>query len=291
MSRLKYNIIYEQNGKVPVSATVFRRGKFYIATQDHPNFNEIVEALNSEKPGPEVIGLFDTGSLLVKGFRLAAKAIKAMANAATPDEVAAAVANDVTVRNGVLYYKDEPMHGVLAETILGLYDQKKSEAFVPLARFLSKVMDNPNPHSRVHLYDWMKHLSFNIDEDGNLIAYKGVNRHWDHGFVSVHTGPAIAAGIKVTGHVPNKVGTVVRMDRKKVTFDPQQGCGSGLHVGTVSFARSYGNAMIEVKIDPRDVVSVPTEHDWQKLRVCKYKVLREVTGKEVILLSKQRVIA
>jgi hypothetical protein len=284
--RLKYNIIYEEGGKTPISATVFRRGRFYIATQDHPNFDQIVEALESKADHKQVIDLYDTGSVIAKGFRLAGRVIKAVLEAGESAAELEKISKEVEVRNGELFFKGEPMHGALADTIIAMNREKREEAFVPLVKFLAKVMANPNPHSREHLYEWMRHLSFNVNDDGDVIAYKGVRRHTEHGFVSTTAGPAIIDGkAHVGGHVPNAVGSLVEMKRDAVTFDPTRGCAAGLHVGTLSYARSYGDAMIEVQIDPRDVVSVPTEDASQKMRVCKYKVLREVTGKDVRLLQ------
>jgi hypothetical protein len=31
--------------------------------------------------------------------------------------------------------------------------------------------------------------------------------------------------------------------------------------------------MLEVHVNPRDVVSVPTDSNWQKVRCCRYKVV------------------
>jgi hypothetical protein len=64
------------------------------------------------------------------------------------------------------------------------------------------------------------------------------------------------------------------MNRDEVQDDPGKACSTGLHVGTKSFAKDFGAVVIEVKIDPADVVSVPHESGGQKLRCAKYEVAR-----------------
>lgn len=291
---MKHNIVYEEG--MPVSVTVYRRGKFYVATSDHPNFSAIITALTEGRPAREVVDLFDPGTAIKKGFRLASRLIKAALAPAGSEEAKeeeaqlVEIANDLGVRNGVLHFQGEPMHGALAETVLALYEQDNQDAFVPFVKFLRKVMSNPNEHSREHLYEWMKHLSFNITEEGNILAYKGVKRNSEHGFASVTAGPAICAGkYHHSGPVPNVVGTTVEMAREQVTFDPAIGCAAGLHVGTMDYASRFGTVMIEVIVDPRDVVSVPTDCGWQKMRVCKYYVKQEVTSPVRLLNSNQEV--
>jgi hypothetical protein len=69
------------------------------------------------------------------------------------------------------------------------------------------------------------------------------------------------------------------MPRDRVTFDPNNGCSFGLHVGTFSYANSYGSTVLEVHVNPRDVVSVPTDCQDQKMRTCRYEVVQVVSEK------------
>jgi acyl carrier protein len=51
-----------------------------------------------------------------------------------------------------------------------------------------------------------------------------------------------------------------------------------LHVGSLEYAKGWGQRVVLVEVDPADVVSVPSECSCQKLRCCKYVVLAEYTG-------------
>jgi hypothetical protein len=119
-----------------------------------------------------------------------------------------------------------------------------------------------------------------------IVGYKGVKKQQaptdpDLGYtnevneyLSIFTGNAIVDGERVSGHVPNKIGSLVEMPRNEVTFDPAVGCSYGLHVGTWDYANNFGRGgVLEVHVNPRDVVSVPTDSSWAKMRVCRYRVV------------------
>jgi hypothetical protein len=54
------------------------------------------------------------------------------------------------------------------------------------------------------------------------------------------------------------------------------GCSVGLHVGTYDYASNFTLNVLEVHVNPRDVVSVPTDSNWAKVRCCRYVVIKEV---------------
>jgi hypothetical protein len=66
------------------------------------------------------------------------------------------------------------------------------------------------------------------------------------------------------------------MPRSEVVHDPSQACERGLHVSTRSYAEGYARsgALLEVHVNPRDIVSVPTDGGGEKVRVCRYKIAR-----------------
>lgn len=294
---MKYNIVTE-HGK-PTSATVFHRGRVYVAATDHPNFPAIVEALEQGRPPREVVDLFDASSAIARGFRAARKLLSktlgdfkdGMADQRDLNKVI----GNIEVKDKKLYYDGEQVNGALADVILRFHNEGNKD-YLPMVRFFGKVMSNPNPNSREHLYAWMKNKSFQVHEDGDIIAYKGVEAWRDKadraiGFASTTAGEAEVNGKTKRGRIRQRVGDVVSMDRKKVTFNPNQACSAGLHVGTWEFARGYGSRMIEVKIDPADVVSVPNDSGHQKMRVCRYTVVKEITSASVRLLRPESTTA
>jgi hypothetical protein len=92
-----------------------------------------------------------------------------------------------------------------------------------------------------------------------------------------------------TGTFDNTPGNIVEMDRKDVTVDRHETCSSGLHVGAIAYLSSMygGGTWLEVLVDPSDVVSVPFDYNNQKMRVCRYKVIREITGRTQEAVEKE----
>jgi hypothetical protein len=63
------------------------------------------------------------------------------------------------------------------------------------------------------------------------------------------------------------------MPRSEVAHNPRQACEAGLHVGTFNYVGGHTREhVLEVHVNPRDIVSVPTDGGGQKVRVCRYTV-------------------
>ena len=71
------------------------------------------------------------------------------------------------------------------------------------------------------------------------------------------------------------------MLRSSVVEDPDQTCSRGLHVSAPSYLSSYGAdtriRVIKCIVRPQDFVSIPSDYDHTKVRVCSYKVVEDVT--------------
>ena len=115
-----------------------------------------------------------------------------------------------------------------------------------------------------------------ITEDGNFIAFKGVNKD----YLSRYSGEGIVNGVYFShAHLDNSVGNLVEFPRNKVVLDRNRYCDIGLHAGTYEYASSYAGKygrVILVEIDPRDVISVPYDYNGSKMRVCRYKVIADL---------------
>jgi len=166
---------------------------------------------------------------------------------------------NIAIDNGVLKYKDLPIHNVVTERILQLI--QLNAPFRPLLKFLDKLMANPSRRAVNELYTFLRHKNMPFTPDGNFLAYKSLRRDWtDH----------------YSGKFNNKIGEVLEMSRNTVCDDAGIGCSYGFHAGSLEYAQSFGgdqSHVTVVEIDPTDVVSVPKDCDCQKLRTAKYKVV------------------
>lgn len=136
-----------------------------------------------------------------------------------------------------------------------------------LMKFMDRMMDNLSRRVIEQLYPFLDHNHFQITPEGYFIGYKGVrDNYYDVRTNSVWNGP---------GAVPEP------KDRQEVDDDPSEPCSYGYHVGTLHYAKNWGQRVMKVLVDPKDAVSVPYDHDYEKLRVTQYRVLNEVNPGEI----------
>lgn len=158
--------------------------------------------------------------------------------------------------------------------------QKNGGNYKPVFNFLCNVSENPSKISVEEFFIFFEKWKPSITEDGCILAYKKVN----HDFSSVNID-------RFGNKVFNKIGTFVEMDRSEVDANRESLCSSGLHCcsfGYLSFF-SGGSKTIIVKLNPKDVVSIPNDHKDQKIRCCRYFVLCEY-DKESDYLSSNGVV-
>jgi hypothetical protein len=171
----------------------------------------------------------------------------------------------VSVKDGVVYFNDRPMHNSLTDRLL---DQlAEGETCEPMMAYLDNLGDNPSTRAVGELYAFQQANDLPITEDGHGMGYKIINKDWTDCY---------------TGTISNHIGAVVSMDRKAVNSNSEQTCSTGLHVCSQgyldSFFASSSKRVVLVKFNPRDVVSIPTDYDNSKMRVCRYQVVKELVN-------------
>lgn len=249
---LSYTIVGDEDGS---NIVVFVDGNApAVAHSTHPNYDAIVAGAKDGDEG--CLSLFDIAATVATYFER--------------------LSERVTTAYGRLYFDGVEVANALTAQVLRFLDAGVSD-WRPLVAFFEKVQGNPSDHSREQLYAWLDGRDFAIADNGDLIGYKGVAKDADGNLVSVHSGRAIVNGTAHVGQIPNPLGALVEMPRDEVTADPALGCHAGLHVGTFDYAQGYASgAMLEVHVNPRDVVSVPTDCSAAKLRTCRYRVVKHI---------------
>lgn len=222
--------------------TVILKNKAHQVLPEHTNYKMILEALPTANED-ELLDLVDLE--------------KAVANFSD---------GLVEVKNGKVLFEGEEVHGSISQRILEF--MKKGLPFQPLVNFLNNLMNNPSMQSQKELYDFLEHEHLPITEDGHFLAYKAVREDYMD---------------KYKGVFDNHVGNVCEMRRAKVDDNRRMGCSNGLHAGALNYVASYGSVesndrIVIVKINPEDVVSVPSDCNCEKLRTCRYEVVGEYQG-------------
>lgn len=135
----------------------------------------------------------------------------------------------------------------------------------PWKRFVERVFANPLESARLELNLFLENADLPITPDGCFLAYKRVSG--DYKDLHSHT-------------FDNSVGTVVSMPRSEVDTDRYRTCSRGLHFCAQGYLRSFGsggdNRIVIVKIDPADVVSIPSDYSNMKGRTWRYEVVGEI---------------
>lgn len=245
---MEYDIIIDSEGEG--LASIYLDGVTRTISQSHPNFIRVVALLTEDgdryddEVEDELLPLLDTAEQVQR------------------------LDDRVLVKDEVIQFDGEPVHDNLANTIMRyLREGKETDGLV---KFMENLAENPSRRARQELFTWVQSVDLTITEDGHFIGYKGVNENG----TSVTAGPGIVNGEELNGHLPNDVGNVVEIDRTQVDDDFRVGCSVGLHVGDYNYAKSFGRRLLEVKVNPADVVSVPSDCSFAKIRVCRYEVVK-----------------
>jgi hypothetical protein len=96
-----------------------------------------------------------------------------------------------------------------------------------------------------------------------------------------------------TKTIDNSVGQVVSMPRYKVDDNRNNTCSSGLHFCSLSYLKNcfgFGDNVVILKINPRDVVSIPSDYNNSKGRCCLYEVIGVLENKEEDILKEEVVV-
>lgn len=167
---------------------------------------------------------------------------------------------NISVRDGVLFWKGEVLHNALTRRIVEMLQE--GFPIDPMVNFMDNLMSNPSKRAVDELYGFLEKNNLPITPDGHFLAYKKVRSN----YFDCHTGT-----------MDNSVGKVVEMERNKVDDDKDRTCSTGLHFCSHSYLSAFGGERtVIVKVNPRDVVSIPSDYNGAKGRACRYEVIGEV---------------
>lgn len=186
-------------------------------------------------------------------------------------------------RDGYLYYGDnEQIATQPTERIISMI--KSGWDHMPMLRYLDNLYANVSQRAVQESYDWAMHKGLPITEDGHMIGYKGV-AVYDGADIKDKLNRTLTKGDlvdKYTGKsFRNNPGDTNYMPRRQVCDDHTRGCDSGLHIGTYEYACGWaggGGSVVLVRFNPSDIVSVPSDCSFQKIRVSMYTVLEVARG-------------
>ena len=169
-------------------------------------------------------------------------------------------AGNVSVQGEKLFWKGREMHNALTTRMI----QMLQDGFPiePMVKFMENLMSNPSKRAVDELFGFLEKNNLPITPDGHFLAYKKVRDDYK----DCHTGTMY-----------NGVGEVVEMERNEVDDNKDRTCSSGLHFCSEGYLNHFGGARTMIlKINPRDVVSIPSDYNDSKGRACRYEVVGEL---------------
>lgn len=166
----------------------------------------------------------------------------------------------VAVQGSKVFYKDREMVGVITQRLIDMYQE--GFPVEPLILFMENLMQNPSKRAVEELYTFLEKGKLPITPDGHFLAYKKVRDN----FMDVYTGT-----------MNNAPGQAVEMERNEVDDNMNNTCSTGLHFCSKDYLNHFGGERtVILKINPRDVVSIPADYNATKGRACRYEVIGEL---------------
>jgi ribosome modulation factor len=220
------------------NVTVVIEGKPHTVAKTHVSYSKVVDAIKASE--------WDTVKNIIDP-------VKVVLNYG---------AGNISIQGDKLFWKGEPFAGVLATRMISMLEEGFS--IEPMVLFMHNLLKNPSKRSVDELYGFLEKNNLPITPDGHFLAYKKVRRD----FLDIHSGT-----------MNNAPGTIVEMERYKVDDNKDQTCSTGLHFCGMSYLNYFGGAgdrTVIVKIDPADVVSIPSDYNGAKGRACRYEVIGEL---------------
>ena len=170
----------------------------------------------------------------------------------------------VSIEGSTVMWKGKPFHNALATRMIQMFQD--GFPVDPMVNLMGNLMENPSKRSVDQVYGFLEKNNLPVTEDGHFLAFKRVAKN----YMDIHSGT-----------ISNHVGAEVEMDRNLVDDNPDSHCSSGLHFCSISYLSSFGasdDPIMILKINPADVVSIPTDYNGAKGRCSRYTVVAEVTG-------------
>ena len=167
---------------------------------------------------------------------------------------------NVAIQGDKLFWKGEEFNGALARRMIEMLQEGFS--IEPMVNFMDNLMQNPSKRAVDELYGFLEKNNLPITPDGHFLAYKRVRDN----YFDCHTGT-----------MDNSVGQIVEMERNRVDDNKDNTCSAGLHFCSKEYLNHFGGERtVIVKINPRDVVSIPSDYNNSKGRACRYEVIAEL---------------
>jgi hypothetical protein len=253
------NFTITSNDEFTGATVIFDDGTVQTIAGDNQNYKKVIEGLLAgDLTDDELLQLISPFELV---YRTLTK-----------------LSERVSRKGMKLRFDGDVIDNALTKHIIAIMDGGGSEnEWSAYVRFMEKLYTNPSKQSQEHLFHFIEKNGLLLTPDGDAVFYKGTQRDGK----STRAGYGIVNGVEFENdYLQNEVGTVVEIPRSMVDDNRGVACSVGLHVGDFSYASGFGSGkLFTVIVNPRDVVSVPSDNQDRKVRVARYVVVEENTAR------------
>ena len=235
------------------SLTAVIGNKVYTAHSTHPNWSGIMDAVRA-----------NDNNGLINAINIRQSVINY-------------VNGNIRIIGNECWYGNLQIGGVVVDRLLNFITAKLPAQ--PIIKFIDNLYSNPSQRAVTELYSFLEHRNLPNTPEGNFLAYKGLQV--DYHSITSGKLTLLQGKTDATGHIYNGIGETIECVRNQVDDNKDNHCSVGIHAGSLEYATSFagsagsGGKVVIVEINPRDVVSIPSDCECQKLRTCKYKVVGE----------------
>ena len=167
---------------------------------------------------------------------------------------------NISIKGEKVFWKDREMHGAIVRRMVKMIQE--DFPVEPLVLFMENLMENPSRRAVEELYGFLEKNNLPITPDGHFLAYKKVRDN----YLDCHSGT-----------MDNSVGRIVEMARNEVDDNKDRTCSAGLHFCSQEYLNHFGgDRTMILKVNAREVVSIPTDYNDSKGRACRYEVVGEL---------------
>lgn len=191
------------------------------------------------------------------------------------NKMAEAASLDFHVIDGVVVYGEHKLDNALGAKLL--QELENGHPIEAWFNFAKKVLDNPSQTAREELCLFIEAGYIALCDDGDFLAYKEVRKD----FFDCYTGT-----------LDNSPGKVVKMPREEVNSNRHVTCSRGLHFCSFRYLGAMrgfydDTKTILVKVNPVNVISIPSDYSNTKGRACEYLSVCEVKDADKDVLEKK----
>lgn len=169
------------------------------------------------------------------------------------------------VKNDTIYWDNVSSLSVpveLAEAIVDAELEHNDLKISTYRNFWTLMSLNPDEECRKNLYWFLQLHGLKLAKCGFFVAYRNVDTTEEEGVYTDHHSHST----RIT------IGNVVTLDRNKCDCDSSIECSRGLHCASGKWLKRnyFGSVGLACLVNPADVVAVPHNSEYGKLRTCAY---------------------